>query len=109
VPVGARQRWRLSAAATTAYVDYLPGLEQPGHWNSGFGGGIVYRSPSDSWQLAVVYGYGVDAMRSDGRGAQSLTFLLQFDLDRTRRRFFDPSTGMGQSRGLQQIMRNIFR
>lgn len=109
IPLDSRQRWQVSAAAASACVDYLPGMEQPGHWNSGFGGGLVYRSPSDSWQVAVAYGYGVNAIRSDGRGAQSLTFLLQFDLDRTKRRFFDPSAGLGQSRGLQQIFRNIFR
>lgn len=109
VPLGFKQRWQFSVSATTAYVDYLPDLGQPGHWNSGFGGGLVYRSPTDSWQVSVAYGYGVDAIRSDGRGAQSLTFLLQFDLDRTKRRFFDPTTGIGQSRGLQQIFRNIFR
>ena len=105
MPIGAQQRWRLAAAATTAYVDYLPGLSQPGHWHSGLGGGVVYRSPTDSWQV----GYGVDAIRSHGRGAQSLSFLVQFDLDRTRRRIFSPNAGIEQSRGLQQILRNIFR
>ena len=109
VPLDSKQRWQLSTAASTAYVDYLPDLAQPGHWHSGFGGGIVYRSPTDSWQVAVAYGYGVDAIRDGDRGAHSLTFLVQFDLDRTKRRFFDPSLGIGQSRGLQQIMRNIFR
>jgi hypothetical protein len=109
LPLDSKQRWQLSAAASTAYVDYLPDLAQPGHWHSGFGGGLVYRSPTDSWQVAVAYGYGVDAIRDGERGAQSLTFLVQFDLDRTKRRFFDPSLGIGQSRGLQQIMRNIFR
>jgi hypothetical protein len=108
-PLDPSQRWRLSMAATTAYVDYLNGLEQPGHWHTGVGGGIVYRSPSDSWQMAVAYGYGIDAMRSDGRGGQSISFLLQFDLDRTKRRFFDPSGNIGQSRGLQEFMRVLFR
>lgn len=107
VPLTAR--WRVGAAATTAYVDYLPGLEQPGRWNTGVGGGVVYRSPTDSWQVAVAYGYGFDAIRSDGRGAQSLSFLVQFDLDRTRRRMFDPSAALDQSRGLQHILKNIFR
>lgn len=109
VPLGPLQRWRVSAGATTAYVDYLPALAQPGHWHTGVGGGLVYRSPSDSWQLAVAYGYGFDAIRSEGRGAQSLSFLVQFDLDRTRRRIFDPTGGIEQSRGLQQLFRNIFR
>ena len=109
VPLGSKQRWQIGASATTAYVDYLPELAQPGHWNTGVGGGLVYRSPTDSWQVAVAYGYGIDAIRDGERGAQSLTFLLQFDLDRTKRRFFDPSAGMGQSRGFEQIFRTIFR
>ncbi len=109
VPLGPRQRWRIGAGANTAYVDYLPALSQPGHWNTGVGGGLVYRSPSDSWQVAVAYGYGFQAIRSDGRGAQSISFLLQFDLDRTRRRIFDPGEGIEQSRGLQELFRNIFR
>jgi hypothetical protein len=91
-------------------VDYLPDLEQPGHWHSGVGGGLVYRSPTDSWQVAVAYGYGINAIRDgNDRGAHSLTFLMQFDLDRTKRRFFDPTANIGQSRGLQQIFRTIFR
>lgn len=109
IPLGAKQRWQVTAAASTAYVDYIPDLTQPGHWHSGVGGGVVYRSPTDSWQVALSYGYGFDAIRSDGRGAQSLSFLVQFDLDRTRRRFFDPTAGIGQSRGLQEIIRNVFR
>lgn len=109
LPLGPSQRWRISTAAATAYVDYLPELAQPGHWHTGVGGGLVYRSPSDSWQVAVAYGYGFQAMRTAGRGAQSLSFLLQFDLDRTRRRIFDPTGEIEQSRGLQQILRNVFR
>ena len=95
--------------AATAYVDYLDDLGQSGDWNSGLGGGIVYRSSSDSWQVALAYGYGVDAIRNGERGAHSLSILVQFDLDRSRRRFFDPSDNIGRSRGLQSIIRNIFR
>ena len=109
LPLDASQRWRLAASAAVARVDYLDGLEQPGHWHSGVGGGLVYRSPSDSWQVAVAYGYGFEAIRNGGRGAQSLSILLQFDLDSTRRRFFDPTVNINRSRGLQSIMRTIFR
>ena len=108
-PIDRRQHWWISALAATAYVDYLGGLEQSGDWNSGVGGGIVYRSSSDSWQIAFAYGYGVDAIRNGDHGAHSLSLLVQFDLDTTRRRFFDPSDNMGRSRGLQSIIRNIFR
>jgi hypothetical protein len=109
LPLNYRQNWWLAASASTAYVDYLQGLQQPGHWNSGFGAGIVYRSPTDSWQVALGYGYGLDAIRNDDRGAHSLSILLQFDLDSAKRRFFDPSENLGRSRGLQQIFQSIFR
>lgn len=109
LPLDPKQHWRAAFSGSTAYVDYLPGLEQPGHWNSGVGGGVVYRSPTDTWQLAAFYGYGINAIRDSSRGAQSITFLLQFDLDRTKRRLFDPSANLDRSRGLQQFFRTIFR
>jgi hypothetical protein len=109
IPLDRRQLWRLGVLATTAYVDYLPGLEQPRNWNTGVAGSVVFRSPSDSWQVAVAYGYGFDAIRSHGYGAQSLTFLLQFDLGRTLDRFYDPNVDLNRSRGLQGIFRTLFR
>lgn len=109
LPILGSQRWMLNLTATTSVMDYLPGLEQPGHWNSGVGGGIVYRSPTDSWQIALGYGYGINAIRDGNRGAQSLSIFLQFDLDRTRQRFLDPTAAVGQSQGLQQFFRTIFR
>ena len=108
-PIDARKSWWITTLAATAYVDYFDDLEQPRNWNSGLGGGVVYRSPTDSWQIALAYGYGVDAIRNDDHGAHSISILVQFDLDRTRRRFFDPTENIGRSRGLQSIMRNIFR
>jgi hypothetical protein len=108
-PLDRKQIWWVNAAATTAVIEYLPGLEQRGDWNSGVGGGVVFRSPSDTWQVALGYGYGINAIRDDHRGAHSISILLQFDLDRTKRRFFDPSSNIGQSRGLDEFMRNVFR
>ena len=101
-------QWRVTVLGTSACVDYTPGLAQPGNWNSGVGGGLVYRSPTDSWQVAAAYGYGFNAIRNGGRGGQSVSLLVQFDLDRTRQRFLDPSESIPQSRGLQQIFRGIF-
>jgi hypothetical protein len=80
MPLEKKKRWNLFAQASGAYVDYLPGLEQPGHWHSGVGGGVLFRS--DAIKFLVTYGYGVNAMRSDGRGAHNVGFLLQFDLER---------------------------
>lgn len=101
--------WWVHVTASTAFLEYLGGLEQENLWNNGVGGGLIFRSPSDSWQLAVAYGYGIDANRADGYGGHSLTILLQFDLDRTRRRFFDLNADLNRSRGLQQFIRTIFR
>lgn len=109
VPLDRRQCWRVGGMVATAWANYLPGFELSNEWNTGVGGGLVYRSPSDSWQVAVQYGYGINAIRDHGRGAQSVTFLLQFDLGRTRERFFDPSVDLNRSRGLQSILQNIFR
>jgi len=109
LPLDRKQRFRLNITGATGGVDYLDGLEQPGRWHSGLGGGLVYRTPSDQWQIAIGYGYGFDAIRDDHRGGQSIFLLLQFDWDRTKQRFFDPTANVGRSRGLDSIMRNIFR
>ena len=108
VPIDAKGRWSVTASAATAGVEYLAGLEQPGHWHSGVGAGVIYRSPTDSWQLALGYGYGVDAIRDNARGAHSVGLLLQFDLDRTRKRLFDPGDNPNRSRALQQFFQ-IFK
>jgi hypothetical protein len=88
LPIDPAHHWNLTATVATAYVDYLPGLEQPGNWNSGVGGGLFYSSPT--WRVMVGYGYGIDAIRSHGRGAHSIGFLLQFDLAPARGAFFKP-------------------
>ena len=100
IPLDKRKRWNVSVNAATAWVDYLPGLEQPGHWNSGVGAGVFYTSPT--WRVMVGYGYGIDAIRSDGRGAHSIGFLLQFDLTPAKEAFFKP-TEPGLWQGLQSV------
>ncbi|MEY2408821.1 MAG: hypothetical protein QOF48_1491 [Verrucomicrobiota bacterium] len=109
LPLDRRQLFLVNFTGSTAWLDYLPGLEQPGRWNSGVGGGFVFRSPTDSWLVGIGYGYGFNAIRGDQRGAQSLLFLLQFDWGRTRHRLFNPDDGIGRTRGLDTILRNIFR
>ena len=88
LPLDHNRRWNITATAATATVDYLPGLDQPGSWNSGVGGGVFYTSAT--WRVMVGYGYGIDAIRSGGRGAQSIGFLLQFDLTPAKQAFFKP-------------------
>jgi len=83
-------------------------LSQPGHFHSGVGAGLIYRSPSDSVQVVLGYGYGVEAIRDDERGAHSLGILVQFDLGRTRASVLDPGDNPNRSRGLQRFF-EIFR
>jgi hypothetical protein len=89
-PFGARKYWGANLTATTAYVDYLPGLEQPGHWHSGVAGGIMYRRPESPLKVMLVYAYGVDAIRRGGRGDHSVGVLFQWDLEKTRTALLDP-------------------
>ena len=91
LPIAPNQRWNLLFNGATAGVKYLDGTEQAGNWVSGVGAGILYRSPSDRFKCIVTYAYGVDAFRSDGRGANSFSFLLQIDLDRHSGGGFNPA------------------
>ena len=101
VPITRDKRWNLNVQATTAVVDYLPGLEQPGDWHTGVGGGIVYRSPS--WKVMLGYAYGVDAIRSGERGAHSIGVLLQLDLEKAKEAWIKPEPA-GRWRGVQRIL-----
>jgi hypothetical protein len=101
IPLDHKQHWNLSATASTAAVDYLSGLEQPGHWHTGLGGGMFYKTPS--WKIMVGYGYGVDAIRSDGHGAHSIGVLLQLDLGEAREALLNPEQP-GRWRGFQELM-----
>jgi hypothetical protein len=82
LPLDGHQRWNLQAGASTAIVSYLPGLDQPGDWNNGLGAGLLYRT--DSVKFMLGYGYGVNAIRSHGRGANSIGFWMEFDLKHAR-------------------------
>lgn len=95
LPLDRAKSWNIMGFGGTALVDYLPGLQQPGHWHSGLGGGIAYESPNRTWMAILGYGYGFDAIRGDDRGAQSVGLYLQFDLEA----FYGHPTG-GQEPGL---------
>jgi hypothetical protein len=101
MPLDKHQHWNLNVTASTAFVDYLSGLEQPGHWHSGVGGGLFYTS--SSWRVMAGYGYGFDAMRTHGRGAQSLGLLLQLDLEHARNAIAKPEPP-GRWRGFQRML-----
>jgi hypothetical protein len=106
MPLDKRGRWSLNALASTAVVDYLPGLAQPGNWNSGVGGGVLYTARS--WKIMLGYGYGIDAIRSGGRGAQSVGILVQFDLAKATAAMPE-SKEPGVWRGFQQLFNLIGR
>jgi hypothetical protein len=91
LPLDKSQRWNLNVNASSTVVDYLPGEGQPGNWLNGVGGGILYRAPSDRFKIMVAYAYGVDAIRSQGRGAQSISLLMQWDLRPTHGEGFHPA------------------
>src|SRR5208337_1125474 len=82
LPLDPKKCWNIDVNAASAFVDYLPGESQPGNWLNGVGGGILYRSPSQRLKVMVNYAYGVDAIRSHGRGANSIGGFLQLDLGR---------------------------
>jgi len=90
-PLDKSQRWNLNVNASSTIVDYLPGCSSPGNWLSGVGGGILYRAPSDRFKIMLDYAYGVDAIRSHGRGAQSIGLLMQWDLRPTPGEGFHPA------------------
>ena len=80
LPLDAAKRWSLNPIGSIALLDYVPGQGQPGHFNSGAGIGLGYRSHSGAWQALASYGYGFEAIRSNDRGGQSIGLLLQIDL-----------------------------
>lgn len=97
VPIAPDQRWSLEFNGATADIDYLDGTGQPGNWDSGVGAGILYRSPSSKFKCCVGYAYGIDAIRTSGRGASSISFLIQVDLGRFGSSKFDsPQPGRWQ-------------
>ena len=102
LPLDPQKRWNIDVNAASAFVDYLPGESQPGNWLNGVGGGILYHSRSDRWKIMLNYAYGIDAIRSHGRGANSIGLLVQFDLGRKHSRNFN-STQPLLWRGWQRI------
>lgn len=109
LPLDQKGRWSLTGSAATAVVDYLPGMAQPGHWHTGLGGGFAYRSVDGRWHVMLGYAYGIDAIRSNGRGANSIGLLCQFDLGaRARSRVKSPTPDVGdKSRGLFEFLRRL--
>jgi hypothetical protein len=83
IPFGPSKQWNVNAVAATAVVDYVGGLEQPGHWNSGVGGGIGYTAKNRRWRALLTSSYGIDAIRSNGRGGYNLGTMFQYNFGKT--------------------------
>jgi hypothetical protein len=106
VPLDENQRWNVNLSAATAGVDYLPGLQQRGDWLTGVGGGILYQS--SVVKVMVGYAYGVDAIRTGGRGGHSLGLLMQMDLSHAKKRgLFNPGE-LGRWRGWGRMFNGVF-
>lgn len=110
LPLDARKRWSLTGFAATAVVDYVGGMSQPGDWHTGVGGGLGYASSDRVWEITLGYAYGVDAIRTGGRGAHTVGLVAQYDLEarRTRRKAAEPEVSPDKSRGLQRLFRGVF-
>jgi len=84
IPLNEDKTWHISPMGAVAVVDYLPGTGQPGAFNSGAGLSVGYRAHSGNWQIFASYGYGFEAVRDNGRGAQAVGLFYELDLH-TRR------------------------
>jgi len=107
-PITPERNWRITTFGGIGAVDYLEGLEQPGDWHSGLGAGVSYISPSGAWMASLIYGHAFDAIRSDGRGANQVGLLFQYDFDakaRGKSRFFMPGVSPYRSRGGEELFR----
>jgi len=104
LPLDSENRWALSFLAAGAVTEYVHGLEQPGSWHSGVGGGVRWR-PTKTFQMSLGYAYGIDAIRNDSRGAHSIGFLLQWDIEAAGRGLFEPGENPIRSRGLGRLLR----
>ena len=108
IPLDSADQWSLTGFASSAVVDYVPGLDQPGNWHSGIGGGLGWHSRDNVWQVILGYAYGVDAIRNDHRGAHSIGLLIQLDLEaraHAPKRPIEPGVGPEKSRFLERLFR----
>ncbi len=107
IPLDPQKRFSFTAVGSGGIMDYLPGLAQPGQWNSGIGGGFTYQSTSGAWQIMTDYGYGFQAMRGDhGRGGQAIGILIQFNLDRTYPAYYSPGNN-NFIRGMSRVVQSF--
>lgn len=85
-PLGLQDRLQFGVEAASAWIDYLPGFEQPDHWQTGVGCSLTFTPKNKVCRIVARYGYGIDAIRDGGqRGAHSVGLLVQYDFEQRRR------------------------
>jgi hypothetical protein len=82
LPIDPARQWQLGFGATVARIDFTPGLEEPHAWNSGISAAIGYTPTTKAWKASLVYGHAFDALRNGHRGADSVSLLMELDLER---------------------------
>jgi hypothetical protein len=100
IPLDPKKRWDVVLNASTAAVQYLAGEGQPGNSLSGVSGGIMWHSPTDRVKIMTDYAYGINAIRNNHRGANSIGVLLQIDLGKPGKIFSSPPSNW---QGFQRI------
>lgn len=80
IPLDRQKRFNFRLEAASALIEYLPGLEQPKSWQTGAGCGLSFTPASQKFRVVLRYGYGFNALRSNGEeGAHSVGMLFQYD------------------------------
>jgi hypothetical protein len=85
LPLDSSERFSFTAVGATGWVDYVDGLEQPGHWHTGAGGILWYTVEDRRWRVGIGGNYGFDAIRGDDRGGYNVGILFMYN-------FGDPKT-----------------
>jgi len=82
VPLDPGAHWQFGVGAAIAHIGFTPGLAQEHAWNSGMSASLGYASDAKAWTAYLVYGHAFDAIRDGHRGADSVSLLLELDLER---------------------------
>jgi hypothetical protein len=64
---------------------------------------VGFRSRAGASHVVLSYGYGIDAIRSHGRGGHSIGLLFQFDFEKTNYHIYEPGDNPLRSRGLERL------
>jgi hypothetical protein len=105
VPLGRTSRWDATLFGGMANLDYFEPLKESEHWHRGIGLGISYTSRDSSWHWTLGYARGIDALRGEHRGADTIGLILQYDLESSTTnplkragRWLNPNTWRGFDR-----------